>query len=134
MLVPFHERLDVYALSRELAIDLYGDTAKFPFQERFGLVSQIRRAAISIPANIAEGAARRSKKEFVRFLLAARGSATELRLLLDIACQTGNLASARFRVCDALLDRIILMISGLIRRSDRRVRQELSTRQQSFET
>ena len=128
MLVPYHERLDVYALARKLAIELYRDTASFPIQERFGLVSQIRRSAVSVPANIAEGAARRSKKEFAHFLLTARGSATELRLLLDIACQTGSLPIDRFRQCEAILDRIILMVSGLIRRSDRRAREE-ATRQ-----
>jgi four helix bundle protein len=88
---PIHERLDLFVVARQLAIDLYRDTAGFPSEERFGLVSQIRRAAVSIPANVAEGAARRSKPEFVRFLLTARGSATELRLLLDIACQIGHL-------------------------------------------
>ena len=124
MLVPFHERLDVYLLGRKLAIELYKVTAGFPAQERFGLVSQIRRSAVSIPANLAEGAARRSRKEFIRFLLNARGSATELRLLLDIACQTGSLGPERFRECEAALDRIILMVSGLIRRNDRRAREE----------
>jgi four helix bundle protein len=124
MQVPYHERLDVYALARNLAIDLYRDTASFPIQERFGLASQIRRSAVSVPANIAEGAARRSKKEFTRYLLTARGSATELRLLLDIACQTGMLPTDRFRQREAILDRIILMVSGLIRRSDRRAREE----------
>jgi len=116
---PFHERLDLYVLARRFAIDLYRDTATFPTEERFGLVSQIRRAAVSIPANIAEGAGRRSKREFARFLLAARGSATELQLLLDIACETGSLNPERFRECGQVLDRIFAMTSGLIRRADR---------------
>ncbi len=73
---------------------------------------------MSIPANIAEGAARRSKKEFARFLLAARGSATELQLLLDIASETGNLSAKRFRDCEQVLDRIFAMTSGLIRKAD----------------
>jgi four helix bundle protein len=115
---PFHKRLDVYVVARQFAIDLYRDTVAFPADERFGLVSQIRRAAVSIPANIAEGAARRSKREFSRFLLAARGSATEPQLLLDIACQTGNLSGERFRSCEQTLDRIFAMTSGLIRRAD----------------
>jgi four helix bundle protein len=115
----FHERLDVFILARALAIDLYRETSTFPAQERFGLVSQIRRSAVSIPANIAEGAARRSKREFARFLLAARGSATELRLLLEIACQTGNLSVERLAVHESTVDRVIEMTSGLIRRADR---------------
>jgi four helix bundle protein len=119
MLRPFHERLDAFVLSRQLAIDLYRETRSFPPQERFGLVSQIRRSAVSIPANLAEGAARRSKKDFVRFLLTARGSATELRLLLDIALQTQCLREESFRSHEVALERIVLMLSGLIRRSER---------------
>ncbi|MCA1580571.1 MAG: four helix bundle protein [Acidobacteria bacterium] len=80
----------MFQVSRSLVLDLYRDTSGYPAAERFGLSSQIRRAAISIPANIAEGAARRSKKEFSQFLSVARGSATELNLLLDVACQTGT--------------------------------------------
>jgi len=113
-----HERLDVFKAARQLAIDLYRETATFPSDEKFGLTSQIRRAAVSIPANIAEGAARRSKREFSRFLLVARGSATELRLLLDIARETGNVSDDRFNACGETLDRIVAMASGLIRRSD----------------
>jgi four helix bundle protein len=115
----FHEQLDVFVASRNLAIDLYRETSTFPARERFGLTSQIRRSAVSIPANIAEGAARRSKREFARFLLAARGSATELRLLLEIACATGNLSAERFSGYEPSVDRIIRMTSGLIRRADR---------------
>lgn len=116
---PIHERLDLFVVARQLAIDLYRDTARFSPDERYGLVSQIRRAAVSIPANVAEGAARRSKREFARFLLVARGSATELRLLLDIACQTGSLSQERFDLLGSTLDRIIAMSSGLIQRADR---------------
>jgi four helix bundle protein len=115
---PFHENLDVFISSKRLILDLYRFTAEFPFHERFGLVPQIRRAAVSIPANIAEGAARRSKREFGRFLLAARGSATELQLLLDIACETGNLSKDRHGELRATLDRVVSMTSGLIRRAD----------------
>jgi len=114
-----HEKLDVFRLSRELAIELYRCTARFPQDERFGLTSQIRRAAVSVPANIAEGAARRSKREFSRFLLNARGSVTELRVLLDIAHEIGSLSDRDFQTGDGRLDRIFAMTSGLIRRSDR---------------
>lgn len=113
-----HEKLDAFRLSRELALELYRLSASFPQEERFGLTSQIRRAAVAIPANIAEGAARRSKREFSRFLLTARGSATELRLLLDIAHETGSLSENDFHCCEQKLDRIFAMTSGLIRRSD----------------
>jgi four helix bundle protein len=118
-----HERLDLYIVGRELAIDLYRDTAAFSPDERFGLTGQIRRSAVSIPANIAEGAARRSKREFARFLLTARGSIAELRLLLDIAVETGNLSRQKFQIHEKTLDRMALMTSGLLRRADRQARE-----------
>jgi four helix bundle protein len=110
-----HEQLDVFKVARALAIDIYRETGQFPREERYGLVSQLRRAAVSIPANIAEGAAGRSKKDFARFLLVARGSSTELKLLLDIARETGHLSTSRFLPLDATLERVFSMISGLIR-------------------
>ena len=112
-----HERLDAYRFSRKFAIEVFRTTAAFPAEERFGLASQIRRAAVSIPANIAEGAARRSKKEFVQFLSMARGSSSELRVLLEIAKETGHLDDDSFRRQEASVDRISSMLSGLIRRN-----------------
>ena len=116
---PFgHEQLDVFKVSRQFAIDLFRETGKFPAEEKFGLTSQVRRAAVSIPANIAEGAARRSKREFSRFLLTARGSSTELRLLLEIAHENGILGSEGFARHEATVSRIFSMINGLIKHSD----------------
>jgi len=59
-----HKRLDAWKLSMDLVIDVYQMTDRFPSQEKYGLTDQIRRATISIPSNIAEGAARQTKKEF----------------------------------------------------------------------
>ncbi len=115
-----HENLDVYRLARQFAVDLYRETSKFPSEERFGLTSQIRRAAVSIPANIAEGASRRSKREFSRFLLMARGSSAELRVLLDVAHETGILSDESFLAYEQTVDRISSMASGLIRHADSR--------------
>jgi hypothetical protein len=69
-----HERLEVWRDSMELVEMIYKISSTFPDSERFGLTSQIRRAAVSIPSNIAEGAARRSTPEYLRFLSIARGS------------------------------------------------------------
>jgi four helix bundle protein len=113
-----HEQLDVFKVSRQLAIDLFRETKGFPVEERFGLTSQIRRSAVSIPANIAEGAARRSKREFSRFLLTARGSSTELHLLLDIAHEAGILETEAFSRYESILTRVLSMVSGLIRHAD----------------
>jgi four helix bundle protein len=115
-----HENLDAYRVSRRLAVDLYEITRGFPADERFGLTSQIRRAAVSIPANIAEGAARRSKKEFERLLLIARGFSSELRVLLEIAGEVGLLEEASGSRCRQDIDRISAMLSGLAKHSRRR--------------
>jgi four helix bundle protein len=64
-----HKDLDVYKLSIELVTEIYQLTASFPKEEMYGLTSQIRRSAVSIPSNIAEGSARNHKKEFIQFLL-----------------------------------------------------------------
>ena len=93
---------------------MYDATKGFPTEERYGLTSQIRRTAVSIPANIAEGAARGTQKEFLQFLIVARGSMSELETLLTIAKEVGYLtdenAGALLRLCDEESSRL----SGLI--------------------
>ncbi|CAM4238460.1 four helix bundle protein [Gillisia hiemivivida] len=80
-----HKDLTVYKSSIDLVVAVYTLTKNFPVEERFGLTSQLRRAVISIPSNIAEGAARNSKKEFIRFLHISLGSLAEVETQLEIA-------------------------------------------------
>lgn len=80
-----HKDLDVYKKSVQMVAEVYLITAKFPKEEIYGLVSQMRRAAVSVPSNIAEGAARNSHKEFVHFLYFSMGSLSELETQLEIA-------------------------------------------------
>ncbi|MBS0194064.1 MAG: four helix bundle protein [Proteobacteria bacterium] len=80
-----HETLDVWQESMSLVESVYACSRRFPDSERFGLTSQIRRSAVSIPSNIAEGAARRSTPELLRFLAIARGSLSELDTQLQIS-------------------------------------------------
>jgi four helix bundle protein len=76
--VKTHRDLDVWRTAIDLAKDVYEVTQRYPKEEVFGLVAQMRRCAVSIPSNIAEGAARNSRKEFLQFLHIALGSAAEL--------------------------------------------------------
>ena len=110
-----HERLDFWTKSIEFVVAVYKATEPFPKDERFGLTSQLRRAAVSIPANIAEGAGRQSTKEFAHFLSNAQGSASEVDTELLIANRLGYLAEANYASLRASLDDIGRMITGLSR-------------------
>ena len=80
-----HKDLDIWKIGIQLVDDIYHMTRNFPENEKFGITSQIRRSAISIPSNIAEGAARSSKKEFIQFLYISLGSLSELETQLIIS-------------------------------------------------
>lgn len=95
-----------------LVKSVYAVTTEFPKHEVFGLVSQMRRAAISVPSNIAEGAGRTSKREFLQFLSIARGSLNELDTQLLIAKELGYLTETE--AIDAQVDRVLALIGGLI--------------------
>ncbi|HEX8097750.1 MAG TPA: four helix bundle protein, partial [Pyrinomonadaceae bacterium] len=95
-------------------------TEAFPKEEKFGLTSQIRRAAVSIPANIAEGAARQSSKEFAHFLSNAQGSTSELETELLIAHRLGYLSEDVYLEMRTTLDSVGRMIVGLTEHLKRR--------------
>jgi four helix bundle protein len=110
-----HHRLAAWSKAVELVISVYKETERFPREERYGLTSQIRRAAVSIPANIAEGAGRNSQKEFAYFLSNSQGSASELETELIIALRLGYLDETRFSRLNSELERIGRLITGLSR-------------------
>jgi four helix bundle protein len=97
----------------DFALSVYLATQKFPADERFGLTSQVRRAPVSIPANIAEGAARQSDKEFLRFLSIAQGSCSELETELLIGSRLGYLPNADYNDLKTAADSIGRMLVGL---------------------
>jgi len=82
-----HKNLDAWKLSMQFVKNVYTATTAFPNEEKFGIISQIRRAAVSVPANIAEGAARKTKKEFLQFLYIAEGSISELDTLIELSLE-----------------------------------------------
>ena len=110
-----HKKLDVWQAAMKSTKTVYKLTDKFPEEEKFGLVSQMRRAAISIPCNIAEGAARRGKREFRNFLSMAQGSLSELDTQLELSILLGYLRAEDLRELWDQLLRIDKMLSGLIR-------------------
>jgi len=107
--------LQVWSLGVDLAAECYRVSAILPEAEKFGLTAQIRRAAVSIPANIAEGHGRASRKDFIRFLRMAQGSLKELETHFVIATRVGWLEDAAIQHVNAGADRLGRMIRGLIR-------------------
>lgn len=123
-----HERLDVWRDAMLLVETVYRHTSTFPDSERFGLTAQIRRAAVSIPSNIAEGAARRSTADYLRFLSIARGSLSELDTQIQLASRLSF--AGMDRVLLDLLDRTFARLNALIRSLDDKphgVREDAAT-------
>jgi len=87
-----HKDLDIWKIGIELVAEVYRATGEFPREEVYGITSQLRRAAVSIPSNIAEGAARTSRKEFLQYLYIALGSLAELETQIVISERLGFLA------------------------------------------
>jgi len=116
------EELEAWQIARELANQVYEITKQESVCRDFGFVDQIRRAAISIMNNIAEGFERGSNKDFVRFLFIARGSAGEVRSLLYLGLDQGYLTNSEFSECRDLCIRsgqiIWALIKGLRKRVD----------------
>ena len=99
----------------DLVEEVYGISAKFPKEETYCLTAQLRRAAISVPTNIAEGAARRSKKEFLQFLSISLGSLSELETEIEIANRLGYLNTTDTKSLQKHITIIRKMILGLMR-------------------
>ena len=109
-----YKELEVWKKSVALTIELYKLTGGFPVAERFGLTSQIRRASISVPANIAEGWGRGSRGEYIQFLTVARGSLMELETHLIIAGNLNFLDSEKSDRAMSMVNEIEKMLNRLI--------------------
>ncbi len=110
-----HHKLDVWRKSLDLVKQVYEVTSLFPSDEKFGLASQMRRAAVSIPSNVAEGAALNSHKQFIHFLHTAQGSAAELETQIFISQELGFLTERMSKELLEKLETISKMISGIQR-------------------
>lgn len=110
-----HKDLEVWQLAVNLAVDVYRATKTFPKDELFGMSAQMRRSAVSVASNIAEGAARHGKKEFLQFLYISLGSASELDTQIEIARRAELGDDSALRQLDGLRIRVSKLIQGLIR-------------------
>ena len=113
MSIRSYRDLDVWNVAMDLAASCYKVTREFPREEMFGLTSQIRRAASSIPANIAEGHGRDSTCEFLRHLSIARGSLMELETHVLLAVRVERMKSPDSKQLLELADRVARMLSNL---------------------
>jgi four helix bundle protein len=115
---PFVD-LKVWQRSHKLTLEIYRLTATFPADERFGLISQIRRAAVSVPSNIAEGSRRSHTRDYARFLNIAEGSAAEISYLMILSRDLGFVDQERAHNILAELDEILRMLYALRQKVDR---------------
>ena len=109
-----YQKLDAWKASMQLVKAVYTFAKDFPKEELFGLSSQIKRAAVSIPANIAEGMGRQYKKDIIQFLHIARGSSYELETLFNVAVEINILPDQSFKQLMVLIDDSIKLLNGLI--------------------
>ena len=114
--IKSYRDLQVWQKGMQLASLVYQSSRVLPKDEQFGLISQMRRAAVSVPSNIAEGYGRRSRADYVRFLNMAMGSLYELQTQAEIASNLGFLEDAEFQPLAADAREVERMLSALIRK------------------
>lgn len=105
-------KLKIWSDAIDLVVELYKETASYPSDEKYGLISQIQRAGVSIPANIAEGSAKGTNADFVRFLYISKGSIAEVITLLTVASRL-NLTSQE--KADKLIDQLVMIDNSVYR-------------------
>ncbi len=113
--MPPYERLKAWANSHELVLAIYTETKGWPADERYGLISQIRRAAVSVPTNLAEGSARLGGRELRRFADIGLGSLAEVSYLLRAARDLGYVSAEDWARLNDLRDSAARLVYGLVR-------------------
>jgi four helix bundle protein len=109
------EDLEVYKKAHLFTLALYKATARFPVEERYGLCSQIRRAAVSINANLMEGSHRATKREYHHFASISRGSTGELKYLILVSHDLGYIDEAEYHELSTTADEISRMLDAMMR-------------------
>ena len=109
-----YKDLIVWRKAVDLSVNVYSLTAQLPTSEKYGICSQMQRAAVSIPSNIAEGSRRKSKKDFAHFLTIAFGSGAELETQIEILKKLPFAARLEYSKIDSLLDEVMRMLNSMI--------------------
>jgi four helix bundle protein len=110
-----HKRLDLWKKAMEMVTEIYAVTKAFPREELYGLTSQLRRAAVSVPSNIAEGLTRRSVADKLHFLNISQASLSEIDTQTEIAIRLGFLGEEKFALVQQNLIHVQRLLGGLIR-------------------
>jgi len=110
-----HKKLEVWKAGMKLTSSIYDCVNRFPDSEKFGLISQMKRASVSIPSNIAEGASRQTKKEFRQFLFIARGSLSELDTQLELNLNLKLIENEVFEDIVKEVNKVNAMLNGLLK-------------------
>jgi len=113
-LKPNHQKLDIYGASKQFVLECYRLTKSLPTEEKFGMIAQIRRAALSVHLNIAEGASRKSEAERKRYFEIARGSVIEIGAALDIAVDLAYFEGLKIESLGESMIRCFKILTGLI--------------------
>jgi four helix bundle protein len=108
-----HRKLRAFELADALALRAYQVTSTFPRQECFGLTSQLRRAAVSVPSNLVEGCTRESQADYLRFIEISHGSAQELAYQLSLASRLGFMSAAEARPVVAAAEEVCRVVGSL---------------------
>ncbi len=116
-----YSKIEAWKLADDFTVAIYGATRIFPREELYGMTSQIRRSACSVPANIVEGSARESKKDYLHFLYIARGSLAETQYFVHLALRLGYLAEPEAAALIAQSRRTFACLHGLIQAVEKEV-------------
>jgi four helix bundle protein len=114
-----YTKIEAWKLADDLTVAVYENTRSFPREELYGLTSQLRRAAVSVPANIVEGSSRESKRDYLHFLYIARGSLSETQYLVHLAHRLGYLGDQDFEKLTAQTKAVFACLHGLTKAVER---------------
>ena len=108
-----HKNLDAWKEAMDLVTEVYRITSKFPKEEMYGLISQLRRASVSVPSNIAEGATGRTNVDFAHFLTVALGSLSEMDTQIEISYRLNYIDYKKFEILNEKIDQCKSIVFGL---------------------